>query len=313
MRKVRLGLYAVLNLAVGALMVAVISIGPGSAPDLRALRELEGRLAARFELSNLKVGFQPGMREGEVSLGIVFTAAEGAYTDRRRLEKLVDQIRRRAVLDYRGHPAGVSVRASAPRDLLLVGIEPDYASYTPLQEILDAISGADLLAYGDARWGVPDPSDRWRTVVIHHSASERGSAAIFDRDHRYERHWSGGLGYHFVIGNGNPTPDGFVEVGSRWTDQADGAHAGVREFNHRGIGICLVGNFEETYPTPRQMASLRALVRWIHLAFHIPYDQVIGHRDVKDTLCPGKNFPMSELHEWLYADEDRRLGLMHAD
>ncbi|MBM4054820.1 MAG: hypothetical protein FJ264_09150 [Planctomycetes bacterium] len=43
----------------------------------------------------------------------------------------------------------------------------------------------------------------WKYIVIHHSASESGCAAEFDKFHREKRHWENGLGYHFVIGNGN--------------------------------------------------------------------------------------------------------------
>ncbi|KKO18072.1 MAG: N-acetylmuramoyl-L-alanine amidase [Candidatus Brocadia fulgida] len=98
----------------------------------------------------------------------------------------------------------------------------------------------------------------WRYIVIHHSASASGSAAQFDKYHREKRRWENGLGYHFVIGNGNGAPDGKIEIGNRWISQIDGAHAGVQEYNHYGIGICLVGNFNESYPTAAQMASLSA-------------------------------------------------------
>ena len=41
----------------------------------------------------------------------------------------------------------------------------------------------------------------------------------------------------------------------------------------------------------------------------IPYGEVKGHRDVKLTDCPGANFPMQELRDWLCAEELRRRGL----
>src|SRR5689334_10628503 len=46
----------------------------------------------------------------------------------------------------------------------------------------------------------------WRYVVVHHSAGPSGNAAEFDKFHREEKHWENGLGYHFVIGNGNGSP-----------------------------------------------------------------------------------------------------------
>jgi hypothetical protein len=133
----------------------------------------------------------------------------------------------------------------------------------------------------------------WRHIVIHHSATATGSAASFDREHR-ERGWEG-LGYHFVIGNGTGTGDGQVEVGYRWRNQQRGAHAGNLEYNEYGIGICLVGDFETGYPTARQLASLRALVRFLQARCGISTASIIGHSHVpgKETRCPGRNFSVA--------------------
>src|SRR5205809_827024 len=82
------------------------------------------------------------------------------------------------------------------------------------------------------------------------AGSASGSAAEFDKYHR-SKGWDG-LGYHFVIGNGTGSGDGQVEVGYRWKRQMVGAHAGNAEYNQRGIGICLVGDFQNGHnPTPR--------------------------------------------------------------
>jgi len=135
----------------------------------------------------------------------------------------------------------------------------------------------------------------WRYIVIHHSATASGSAAGFDSYHRKKRGWENGLGYHFVIGNGNGTPDGEVEIGNRWLDQIDGAHAGVEEYNHSGIGICLVGNFNQSSPTAAQMASLSVLVEYLQNRCHITAENIIMHRHCKQTDCPGRNFPYYKL------------------
>ena len=130
----------------------------------------------------------------------------------------------------------------------------------------------------------------WRYVVIHHSYSESGSEAIFDRYHREVRGWKG-VGYDFVIGNGHGSPDGAIEVTFRWEQQIAGAHAGDEEYNEHGIGICLVGDFESSYPTQKQMESLVALVSYLQVKCHIPAHHIVGHRHVKNTKCPGENFP----------------------
>jgi len=133
----------------------------------------------------------------------------------------------------------------------------------------------------------------WKHIVIHHSASERGNAEIFHREHK-AREWDG-LGYHFVIGNGNGSGDGQVEAGYRWTRQERGAHAGNIEYNEQGIGICLVGNFENGTPSAKQMESLRKLVRFLQGKCGIASARVIGHQHVpgKETKCPGRHFDVS--------------------
>lgn len=136
---------------------------------------------------------------------------------------------------------------------------------------------------------------KWKYIVVHHSASPSGSADAFDHFHRVTRGWEGGLGYHFVIGNGHGSGDGQVEVGHRWLYQSHGAHAGQVEYNQHGIGICLVGNFQEDYPSPQQMANLVALIRELQQLCDIPSENVILHRHIRDTECPGRNFPYYEV------------------
>ena len=94
-----------------------------------------------------------------------------------------------------------------------------------------------------------------------------------------------------MIGNGSGSGDGKIEIGNRWVKQLDGAHAGVQEYNHSGIGICLVGNFNESYPTASQMASLSMLVEYLQDKCHISSENVIMHRHFRQTECPGRNFP----------------------
>ena len=154
-------------------------------------------------------------------------------------------------------------------------------------------------AYAYPKPWYPSVSPRpWKYIVIHHSDTDKGSAASFDRYHREVRHWES-LGYDFVIGNGNGCPDGQIEVGPRWTYQQVGAHAGVKEFNETGIGICLVGNFDQTKPSSTQMRSVAQLVAFLMKQYHIPPDHVIGHHEAKHgaTNCPGRNMNLAYLRQ----------------
>jgi len=143
--------------------------------------------------------------------------------------------------------------------------------------------------------GMDDAGRKWTYIVLHHSATPE---ATFEAIRRYHigRGFEG-VGYHFVINNGKApgTIDGQIIATARWLEQRAGAHALISrhpEFNREGIGICLVGNFEEEAPTPKQMAALEILVLALMEHYDIPLDHVVGHGELKNTKCPGRLFPL---------------------
>jgi LysM repeat protein len=139
---------------------------------------------------------------------------------------------------------------------------------------------------------------RWRYVVGHHSAIQRGNASIYDRNHREQRRMAHGLAYHFVIGNGIDSGDGEIEIGSRWRQQLHGGHVRRHEVNETGIGICLVGNFERVQPTRRQLEAFTELVQYLRGEVASRPTQFAVHREIDraHTLCPGRNFPTQSMH-----------------
>ncbi len=149
-------------------------------------------------------------------------------------------------------------------------------------------------------WRVPARPGRWRMIVVHHTAAPRGSVASIDRYHREENKWPNGLGYHFLIGNGDGMADGEVAPGPRWEKQQDGAHVrmkGTDRGNSFSIGVALVGNFEERVPSARQLSALRGLLRFLADEYGIPPGAIVGHGQVSErhTACPGKLFFMDEV------------------
>jgi hypothetical protein len=148
---------------------------------------------------------------------------------------------------------------------------------------------------------LPD-TKRWRYIIIHHSATEVGNAELFDKGHRRRGFWNG-LGYHFVITNGKGTTvDGQIETGHRWIHQMDGAHCNAMGMNEKGVGICLVGNFDNEHVSKQQLASLIWLVRTLQAKYRIPTERVLRHRDVPGkygTHCPGNGFPWSHVRKQL--------------
>lgn len=128
-------------------------------------------------------------------------------------------------------------------------------------------------------------------ITIHHSATAcrdaRTSAAIaairsIQRYHQDEQGW-GDIGYHFLI-----DPAGRV-----WTGRAvdwQGAHAGDDERNQGNVGICLLGNYtpgDQGPPQPAQIDALAALVQQLCVRHGVAAKDVVTHRELKQTDCPG--------------------------
>ena len=58
------------------------------------------------------------------------------------------------------------------------------------------------------------------------------------------------------------------------------------------VGVCLAGNFDVGQPTDKQMASVKELCRWLCRKYGLDPRKkgvIVGHRDLNDTACPGKN------------------------
>jgi hypothetical protein len=135
----------------------------------------------------------------------------------------------------------------------------------------------------------------WRYIVLHHSASGTGNYDQIDSEHR-KLLGIDGCGYHFVIGNGSGSPDGQIEVSRRWTNQKQGAHtrnAKTHDADEYGIGICLVGDFDQQAPTQRQLAATQSLIAHLSKRYDISPDGVRTHAHLAatKTVCPGKYFP----------------------
>jgi hypothetical protein len=186
---------------------------------------------------------------------------------------------------------------------------------------LGCVEGGDAPSRARGRVSSPEPAPRseersvaswseksiaaeprgWKYIVLHHSATAKGSVATIDEAHRQRRDADGdpwrGIGYHFVVGNGRGMDDGAVEPTFRWREQCDGAHAGVPPFNELGIGVCLIGNFETQQPTAAQVKSARRLVRALQDQFGIDNDRVLTHRDLKATACPGSFLSVEQILE----------------
>ncbi len=175
-------------------------------------------------------------------------------------------------------------------------------------EGLSPVSDSSLILPRDAK----PIAGQWQAIVIHHSATPAGDSITLNRQHTASG--LSGLGYHFVIGNGQGLGDGLVEVGYRWNRQLAGAHvagatatesqngldrtslstADADQYNRHSIGICMIGNGNRREFTDRQMHELITLVRALQEQFRIPGSAVYLHSDLSKVTSPGKFFPTAE-------------------
>jgi N-acetyl-anhydromuramyl-L-alanine amidase AmpD len=145
----------------------------------------------------------------------------------------------------------------------------------------------------------------WKYIVIHHSATSKGSVKSFHRYHTKQGY--GGIAYHFVIGNGNGMKDGKIQQTFRWKQQIAGTHVSVNSWEHNvfGIGVCLVGNLEKTPPTDAQIRALKRLIVKLKHKYLIRDRNILGHKHVRyddasgkqeQTACPGKRFSLKRVN-----------------
>lgn len=148
-------------------------------------------------------------------------------------------------------------------------------------------------------WRTPNETRTWNYIVLHHSASEFEDVESIHEKHLERKDRDGnswlGIGYHFVIGNGQGMGDGEVEPTFRWREQLPGAHAGNEEYNQHGIGVVLVGDFEQSSPSSAQLESVKRLVGFLKREHKMTADGIVGHREIKATACPGSLFPLAEI------------------
>ncbi|MEM7432860.1 MAG: peptidoglycan recognition family protein [Pseudomonadota bacterium] len=144
---------------------------------------------------------------------------------------------------------------------------------------------------------------RWDYIVVHHSAGNYGTIEFLQQVHRERQPGDpiDAIPYHFVIGNGNGL--GMGEVASDWRREKNlwGTHlsANNRKRNFFGLGICLIGNFEERQVPQAQFDALVQLTQSLMRQYNIPLENVLahGHIDGESSKCPGRHFPMQRFKQ----------------
>jgi hypothetical protein len=136
-------------------------------------------------------------------------------------------------------------------------------------------------------------SNRWKYIYVRHSRTAAGSALTLGNT-------KGVASDHFVIGNGDGAIDGEIQIGQRWDSQSSATPpAGASSIDPACISICLVGDFDQTRPTPTQLHRLVQLVNTLQARFRIPAQNIMLVNQARSPAGIGKYFPQSALREQL--------------
>jgi len=121
-------------------------------------------------------------------------------------------------------------------------------------------------------------------LILHHTGVEvLQSVEVIHNYHKNSLNYAG-IGYHFYV-----RKDGQVYRGR--PEDTIGAHA--YGSNSDSIGICAEGNFEKETMSDAQRNSIVELLKYLTGKYSI--SKIQGHKDVCQTSCPGKNYPMQEI------------------
>lgn len=134
-----------------------------------------------------------------------------------------------------------------------------------------------------------------RYIIVHHTERNNDFPAFIRFRHMYLRGWDD-IGYHYLIGNKRPfTRDGHLYAGCM--ENCVGAHA--RGYNDQSLGICLIGNFNKSNPSPKQLETLISFLKEKGEQYQISNCNILGHRELPNVTksCPGKNLDMDMVRE----------------
>ncbi len=142
---------------------------------------------------------------------------------------------------------------------------------------------------------MPVNTTKWSSIVIQHLGEPAGSIKSIQRSHL-----SGGLngiGFHFIIGNGNGLGDGVVHGSERWVHQTRAARpisVDPESWDENVITICLIGNGNRRSFTEKQILHLSRLVQRLQNKLSIESSDVYLASDLDNSSnvapSPGKFF-----------------------
>lgn len=126
----------------------------------------------------------------------------------------------------------------------------------------------------------------WQQIILHHTATTAVATVESIRKYHVENNGWLDIGYHYLVDfNGNVFEGRPLDM--------PGAHA--TGYNKTAIGIAAIGDFELFKMPELQKKGIIKLVTELMAKYNITADNILLHRDVNITACPGENFPADEI------------------
>ena len=136
-------------------------------------------------------------------------------------------------------------------------------------------------------------------IALHHAEAVTCTAKQIHEWHN-SNGWSG-IGYHFFV-----RKNGEIYRGRPlW---ALGAH--VQGMNNCSIGICAEGDYHnrDRVMPEAQKQAIKELVTYLKGIY--PEAKIVGHREIGDSNCPGRYYPLEEMKNYPYREQE---GAMTAE
>ena len=123
-------------------------------------------------------------------------------------------------------------------------------------------------------------------IALHHAGVKSATPESIHNYH-LSKGWSG-IGYHFYI-----RKDGLIYRGR--PIYSVGAH--VSGQNSISLGICAEGDYSTEQSMPiQQKRSIAELLDYLKNIF--PNAQIVGHKEIGSSDCPGKYYPLAQLKRY---------------
>ncbi|MGG3801809.1 peptidoglycan recognition protein family protein [Metabacillus fastidiosus] len=137
---------------------------------------------------------------------------------------------------------------------------------------------------------VLSPLKKVEKIIVHHPAHPTWDIHEIHKYHQEKLKWNG-IGYNYFV-----TKDGKVQQGR---GRNIGAHCAGMNMNPKSLGVSFQGDFDKQVPTEVQYRAGAELIAYLLCNEGLQINDVAGHNAFAATACPGKNFDMNKLKQYV--------------